>query len=112
MGPTRPTLWAFRISVSVGLIAILFASRAGNRYLLWGSLATLLLAIFVLQAFGQVILGGDRPEDRLTKEMNGPRGIWIRLGLLILAILLLLLGLGALEPSTLSEWLFASKNAA
>jgi len=81
---------------------------------MWATLTFLVLAIFALQSFGQVILkpGKDAPPDHLTKAMNGPKGFWVRVGLLLLAVLLVLLGVGALEPASLVEWLLAAKHAA
>ena len=114
MSPTAPSLWAFRATVLIGLAPTIYFARAGERYLMWATLTFLILAIFALQSFGQVILktGKDAPPDHLTKAMNGPKGIWIRAGLLLLAVLLVLLGVGVLEPAYLVEWLLAAKHAA
>jgi hypothetical protein len=113
MSPTRPSLWAFRTTVALGLAGIVYSSRTGTRYLLWATLVVLLLAIFTIQSFGQVVRReGATAPDRLTQAMNGPNGLRVRAGLLFLALLLVLLGVGALEPANLVEWFFKAKNAA
>jgi hypothetical protein len=98
----------------MGLVGVIYFSRAGERYFMWATIGGLILTIFALQAFGQVILrdGSNAAPDRMSQAMNGPRGLWVRGGLLPLVLLLILLGVGALELSTLVTWLRKLANAA
>lgn len=81
---------------------------------MWATLGSMLLAIYAVQAFGQVILrdASTAQPDQLFQAMNGPRGLWVRAGVLLLIVLLILLGLGAFEPSTLADRLLRLMNAA
>jgi len=112
MSPTPRTLWVFRATVAIGLVASVYFARAGQRHFLWATLGAQLLAIFALQAFGQVALrdAGSTQPDHLSRAMEGPRGIWVRAGLVLLVVLLVLLGAGALEPSVLADGFLSLAN--
>ena len=114
MGPTPRTLWTFRATVAGSLVALVYFSRAGERYFMWATLGLLILAILSLQALGKVCLrdSTDEEPDRLIQAVNGPRGGLVRAGLLLLVVLFVLLGVGALEPSTLVDRLLGLTNAA
>jgi hypothetical protein len=114
MGPTPPTLWVFRITVAAGLLAVLYFTHASERYFMWAAICALLFAVFALQAFGQVLLrnAGSEKPDYLSRAMNGSHGLWVRAGVLLLFVLLVLLGIGALEPAALVDKLLGFAGAA
>ena len=87
--------------VLLGLVAILYFSRTGARYQLWASLVALLLGISALQSSGQVVLfkKACTRSDPLSRALNGPSGLRVRIGLFILLVLLMLLALGLLDPT-------------
>jgi hypothetical protein len=74
----------------------------------------LLLGIFAAQSKGDVIprKPNGANADALSKAMNGPNGLRIRIGLAILLVLLILLGFCLLEPANLSERLLRLRSAA
>jgi len=105
MSRTRSTIFMFRFIVLVALVAMIYFSRTHQRYLFWASIVALLLAICAVPSQGEVIrrepTGTD--TDALLRAMNGPHGLRVRLGLVILFILLVLLGSGVLEPGRLAQ---------
>lgn len=111
MSPTPRSLWAFRSTVALGLAAVAYSSHIGARYLLWLSLVAMLLCIVVLQGFGQVSRreGAAAAHDPISEAMNGPNGLRVRIGLVLLAALLGLLAFGVLEPSNIAEWFIRAK---
>lgn len=100
--------------MGIGSIGLVYFARNGPRYLLWATLVALLLAIVTLQSFGRVVHRDPATAhpDRLTQAVNGPNALRVRIGLLFLLALLILLGLGALEPSALVEWFNKTTHAA
>ena len=114
MSPTPITLKLFWSIVFIGTAAVIYFSRTGPRYLLWASAVALLLGISAVRSSGEVVFRKESPaeQDSLVRALDGPHGLRIRIGLVILLALLVLLGFGVLEPGTLSKVLLQVRDAA
>ena len=97
MSPTPTALWTFRVIVLTGVVAIIALARSEQRPYMLATMSGLFLAIYFVQAFGEVVIRSPEqpPLDRVSSAMNGPHGLKLRLALLVCTMLFVLYGMVA-----------------
>lgn len=99
MSPTPAALWAFRLVVVAGVVAIVAFARSGQRPFMLAAISGLFLAIYMVQAFGEVAVREAKPPalDRVSNAMNGPHGLKLRVAIFVCTLLLVAYGMSASE---------------